>query len=597
MKFVVQGAENSGGWWQAILAGNDWESYNLEPYMQNGSLTFYAKGERGSETFMVGLNDTVPGRNPLNVNTSTVFVGPLSTEWQQVTIPPSSFTSPETGRFNPAQMSTLRLSSANTNPHTFWIADVRFSSPDSEIVYPAVKVNQVGYRPDGLKEAFVTGFPNQMVLEDGDPFTITSTVNGSVVFEGDLDLVSLLDEIASGEKVLMADFTSLEQPGSYILTAGAGASDQSVPFEISEDVFDSLLIDATRYMYLQRSGMPLDPQYAGQFARPTGHPQDQQAQFRSGAFGPRDVSGGWYDAGDYGKYVNAGATTISDLLWAFELFPEQFPDNHLNIPESGNGVPDLIDEMRWELDWMLKMQDPESGGFYHMVQPTESTTPDTQEGPRYIEDAVDGLSNVRPSAGTASAVAAMAHASLVFEAIDPDYAATLRTAAENGYAYLRANPELVQPVDGAYADWDDSDNRFWAATAMYRLTGDESYHNDIRATYQDVRTTFRSTNDNGYGVQDMGMVAWLAYIYSDNQDPAVRAFFEEEFGAWSAHMTRRWENSTWNHTLLDEDYYWGSNYVALTTPLVMYTAQRGMGQPTTATEQHRSNRYSIQPAH
>ncbi|MCZ7669345.1 MAG: glycoside hydrolase family 9 protein [Chloroflexi bacterium] len=114
---------------------------------------------------------------------------------------------------------------------------------------------------------------------------------------------------------------------------------------------------------------PLEEAYAGQFARGAGHPQDAEAAFRSGAKPPIDVSGGWYDAGDYGKYVNAGATAVSDLLWAYELFPQQFPDGQMNIPESGNGVPDLLDEARWELDWILKMQEPESGGFTTWCNP------------------------------------------------------------------------------------------------------------------------------------------------------------------------------------------------------------------------------------
>ncbi len=580
LKVSATGEFESGGWWTALLAGKDWESYSLEPYLQSGSLNFAIKGAVGGEDFDIEFRDASPGRDPLNLSTVKVNIkefGTVSTDWQTISIPLSRFPAAGDQRFDFSQISTISLSSANTNPINFWIADIHISSPDPEQSYAAIKVNQVGYRPDGIKQALVSGFDGSFPLVNGDTFMIKSASDGSVVFEGQLRLVAELDRYASGERVLEADFSALDQTGEFVLSVDSDAIPDSVPFEIDPNVYGPLVTDTMRYFYLQRSGIELTPEFAGDFARPVGHPQDAQAEFRSGLYGPRDVSGGWYDAGDYGKYVNAGATAVSDLLWTYEMFPWQFPDNHLTIPESGNGIPDILDEIKWELDWMMKMQDPETGGFYHMVQPTENATPHQSDGTRYIEDDFWGTGDVKPSAGTGSAVAALAHAAYVFGPIDAGYAAELQAAAELGYQYLVDNTELVNPVEGAYADWDDVENRFWAATSLYRLTGDESYHDAAKAQYRNVRTTFDSTNDNGYGVQDMGMIAWLPYIYAENQDPAVRQFFEQEFTAWSDHMTQRWEASVWNHTLLDEDYYWGSNYVALTTPLILYTGHLALG--------------------
>jgi hypothetical protein len=326
--------------------------------------------------------------------------------------------------------------------------------------------------------------------------------------------------------------------------------------------------------------MALDAQYAGQFARGVGHSQDAAAEFRSGSLPPRNVSGGWYDAGDYGKYVNAGATAVSGLLWAYEMFPAQFPDAQLNIPESGNGVSDLLDEVRWELDWIMKMQDPDSGGFYHMVQPTEDVVIPAAAETRFIEDVNGSNQNVRPTSTTGSAVAALAHAAFVFAEIDPDYAAILQTSAESGWAYLTANPAVVESVPGPYSNSEDLDDRFWAAAALYRLTGEDQYDAYLQTIYQDVTTLFDSETDNAYGVGKMGMVGWLCYASSENPNPALMAFFEPLFSDWSDHMTQRWQNSAWNLTLLDEDFYWGSNDVTLTTPLVMLVGAQALGQDT-----------------
>ncbi len=588
LRITATGAIDSGGWWQGLLAGKDWETYSIAPYMQNGSIEFAVKGANGGERFMLSLNDSVPGRDPANAATVEVNVsefGTVTNEWQKISIPLARFTPEDGETFNHEQMFTIGISGADTSPVAFWIADIRFVSPDLQPSYPAIKVNQLGYRPDGLKQVFVSGFADELPINVNDKFTLKNASTKDVVYEGTLRLVAELDRSTSGERVFEADFSAFIQPGVYVISAGDGQLPDSEPFKIDDNVYAPLVSDTMRYFYLQRAGIELRPEHAGAFARPIGHPQDLQAAFRSGTFPPRDVSGGWYDAGDYGKYVNAGATAVSDLLWAYEMFPDQFPDSHLTIPESGNGVSDLLDEVRWELDWIMKMQDPTSGGFYHMVQPTEQASPHDSIETRYIEDSLWGQGDVKPSAGSGSATAVLAHAAYVFRDIDPDYADQLQASAELGYKYLEDNLELVSPVEGPYDDWDDSENRFWAATSLYRLTGDDKYHATIRSLYSFINTTFESTTDNGYGVQSMGMVAWLPYIYSENQDPIVTDFFRQEFTGWSNHMTKRWNNSIWNHTLLDEDYYWGSNYVALTTPLVLYIGHRALGEDITTAKQ------------
>ena len=165
-------------------------------------------------------------------------------------------------------------------------------------------------------------------------------------------------------------------------------------FEIGWRLYEPVLRDALRYFFYQRQGIAIEEPFAEGFARGLGHPGDATAHMRStGAV--RDVSQGWYDAGDYGKYTPFAAAPIVDLLDAYEAFPAVFGDE-TNIPESGNGKADVLDEVKWELDWLLKMQDAESGGFYHLIYPNNcpgsgSCRPEDITEQRYVEDLMGGV--------------------------------------------------------------------------------------------------------------------------------------------------------------------------------------------------------------
>ncbi len=574
----------ANGWWSFILAGKDWEPYNIAPYHPNGALEFNVKGANGGEDFNIKINDVVWGRNPENISSEKVSISdiiPVTNEWQHVTIPLSSFLSGNAG-FNQEQLLSIIFSGVlqgdGEQELQFWLNDIKFTSEDVEPSHAQIKLNQMGYTPNGRKTAHISGFDEQLNAQIGTPFTIRDVSNNQIVYADELTLVAEYDAVVSGERILAADFSGLQTAGEYYLSVDAYQVDDSPSFTVNENIYHALIVDGVRYFYLQRSGIHLEDRFAGEFAREAGHMQDAEAVFRSGSQSPKDVSGGWYDAGDYGKYVNAGATAVSDLLWTYELFPEQFPDNHLNIPESGNGAPDLLDELRWELDWILKMQDPESGGFYHMVQDTEKMAVSDAHETRYIEDTDGSRENIRPTSTTGSATAVLAHAAIIFEPIDPEYTEQLLTAAKAGWSYLENNHDSIAPVPGPYSDEDDSDNRFWAATALYRATGEAEYHDYVKRVYQDVETFFESETDNAYGISRMEMIGWLLYAHSDNTDSAVMLHFNTIFNDWSALMITRWQDSNWDISLMDEDFYWGSNYVALTTPLVIAVGSHALGE-------------------
>jgi hypothetical protein len=461
--------------------------------------------------------------------------------------------------------------------------DIKFTSPDQEHSAPFIKVNQLGYSILSEKVALVSGYADELKAVDGTPFQVKRTSDGAVVYNGRLKLAED-DDTQSGERIFKADFSSLIRPGTYSISVSADGVADSLPFQIGSNVYQPLIVDATRYFYYQRQGIALDAAHAGVYTRGVGHPQDANAAFRSGTNPPRDVSQGWYDAGDYGKYVNAGAVAISDLVWSYQLFPNEFKDQQLNIPESGNGVPDILDEAKWELDFILKMQDQASGGFYHMVQPTGSAAPDQDTSPRFIEDVNGSQTNVRPTDDAASAAAALAEAAISFQKVNPAYASTLLTAARRGWDYLMAYPGGVAPVPGPYGVTDDHADRLWAAAALFRATGQAQYNQYFLANYQQFAGAWDGARDNPEGVGNMAQIAFLDYMKATHPDATARAWFASKFAAWREPVLERSEQGPWHNTLQDNDYYWGSNGVVLDTLHVLAVGSIVLGKYNLSTD-------------
>ena len=266
--------------------------------------------------------------------------------------------------------------------------------------------------------------------------------------------------------------------------------------------------------------MALEEQYAGQWNRPAGHP-DTQVQIHPSAAGPSRKAGdvisspkGWYDAGDYNKYIVNSAYSIGLMQAVYRLFPDYFAQQKVNIPESNNATPDLLDELYYNLSWMLTMQDPADGGVYHKL-----TTPSFEafikpadcQQPRYVVQ--------KSVTATLDFAAVMAQASQIYKAFQKDYpgfSAKALRAAERAYAWAEKHPEAYYDQDalnqqydpdvttGTYGDKDASDEFFWAASELYYTTGKQSYL--IKA----VKSSPRSyTLPSWANTSALGMFAWL----------------------------------------------------------------------------------------
>lgn len=358
----------------------------------------------------------------------------------------------------------LQKQDGELGAHTIYLDNVSIELvDDSAVDYSAVGpyqapilTNQIGYRPNDKKTAVIRA-------EGGTTFAVVNADTKETVLEAPLG--DPIENSSAAETDRIADFSAVTEPGTYYLTCGN--LDQSYSFAISEDPYGALINSALRMFYLQRCGCEVSDATFGHKAC--------HAELATiyGTSEKIDVTGGWHDAGDYGRYTVAAAKAVADLMYAYLANPTLFTDD-IGIPESSNGVPDILDETRYELEWMLKMQNAE-GGVYHKVT--------CESFPGYVVPTAETKPLiVTPVSSTATAdfCGAMALAAEVYADTDAEFAKKCEEAAKKAWDYLTAHPEFnfKNPSDittGDYGDKSDTDERYWAACQMYRLTGDGKY--------------------------------------------------------------------------------------------------------------------------
>ena len=343
----------------------------------------------------------------------------------------------------------------------------------------AIRLNQVGFYPDGPKVAVVVG-------AEAGTFTVHPADGGDAVLTGALGTARTWT--ASGETVRQIDFSAITAPGSYeIEVPGVGVS---YPFEIRDAVHQDAARAALKGFYFQRASTALPEAYAGPWARAAGHPDTQVRVHPSAATASRPAGTvlsapkGWYDAGDYNKYVVNSGISVGTLLSLYEWEPEYVSAFEAGIPESGDAVPDLIDEVLWNVRWMLAMQD-QDGGVYHKLTTANfsgEVEPAAATATRYVVQ--------KGTAATLDFAATMAQASRVvadFPDALPGLADSLQTAALNAWVWARANPAVRYDQGalnasftpdiqtGEYGDGSFDDEFDWAAMELYLTTRSDSF--------------------------------------------------------------------------------------------------------------------------
>ncbi|HYP06888.1 MAG TPA: glycoside hydrolase family 9 protein, partial [Bryobacteraceae bacterium] len=430
---------------------------------------------------------------------------------------------------------------------------------------PEIRVNQVGYLP---------GFPKHALIASstaGDKFTVKRKGSDRIVFSGQLGPAT--QDGLSGDTLRSADFTSLTQPGEYVIDVENLG--QSYPFVIDANAYERTYYLAMRSFYGQRCGTAVDlgeefPGYRYEICHTRGqfHPS-------SGKSGERQSAYGWHDAGDYGRYVVNSGITTGTLLWTYEMFPKRVRDLKLIIPESGNATPDILDEIRWNLEWMLTMQD-DDGGVWHkqtsvnfagFVMPERDTMPSVVIG--------TGSAPFKNSCATGDFAAVLAIAGRLYKPFDEQFASRSTAAAARAWTWLTQHPNVTfqNPTGvatGGYGDGNCADERLWAAAELWRTTGEASYHDYFKQNY--AGSLSQAGSPPGWPSVG-GMALWTYVLGAGEQSDAgaVAAIRDTTVKAAKA-LAERTLSSPYRTTMVASDYIWGSNSVAANYSLLLLVA-------------------------
>jgi endoglucanase len=448
-----------------------------------------------------------------------------------------------------------------------------FAQPKNKPV-DGIRVNQIGYYPSAPKSAVVA------VPVSSSTFFVVRASDKKEVFNGTLSAART--SVFSDKQTRIADFSTFNTPGTYqIFIPSIG---YSYPFDIKAQVNRALATASVKAFYYQRLSTALPARYAGKWSRAAGNP-DTNVLVHASAVSTERPEGtvlssprGWLDAGDYNKYsVNSGIT-MGTLLAAYEDYPTFFDSLSLNIPESTNATPDLLDEVIWNLRWMLTMQDPADGGVYHKLTNAKfdgMIMPDKALTPRYVV--------MKGTAATLDFAAVTAQASRVLVKLDPALADSCLQAAKHAWQWALRNPAVVYDQDmlnktfdpdittGAYGDTNFKDEFLWAACELYVTTVNEDYARYILPeSTPSVLPSWSNVKLLGYYT----LIRW-----QDNVPPVhlttIAGMRKEILTAAEKLLTgytqRAYNNVMGSH---EKDYIWGSSAVAANQGMLLIQAYR-----------------------
>lgn len=436
-----------------------------------------------------------------------------------------------------------------------------------------IRVNQVGYFPKSAKTAILVAAP------PSDKFKLLDAGSLQEVYSG--EITGPFKSTISEKNTWRADFSQFEKPGKYILSVeGMGVSNA---IQINSSIYEDLGKASLKAFYFQRASTELPEVYAGIWSRPSGHPDDQ-VLLHASAVGKGRAEGtvlsapkGWYDAGDYNKYIVNSGITMATLMSLYEDFSKKCTDLRLDIPESDNALPDLLDEIHWNLHWMATMQDPNDGGVYHKLTTARfepMVLPHLATETRFVV--------AKSTAATLDFAAVMAHASRVYKDYFPDRSIEYLKSAELAWKWALQNPSQTYNQNdlnkqfkpeihtGAYGDNTLSDEWIWAAAELYISTQNLDY------------LAFIPTPES-FELPSWSKVGWLGYYsilrknaYLPNLPEsllnAIKTILVQQAQAYADYAGA----SPYIHAMgqSHKDFVWGSNAVAANQAIALIQAYR-----------------------
>ena len=411
-----------------------------------------------------------------------------------------------------------------------------------------ILVNQLGYYPEAEKIALITTHAVD--------FEVVDAASGRSVYKGITGKPEYWP--FSGDTARVADFTRVTTPGRYRVCIG-GSSLCSYEFVIGNNIYNDLAKASIKAFYFNRSGFEITEEFGAQWARQAGHPDTAVIIHESAASQTRPEGtvisspGGWYDAGDYNKYIVNSSITNYTLLLFYQLYPEYCKSLTLNIPESRNDIPDVVDELLYNLKWMLTMQDPADGGVYHKLTNKEFggfEMPDRATTPRYA------VQKTTQAALDFTAVMAMASRVFANDNVEElrNLSKTCLDAARKSMKWAETHPDIIyrQPKDiktGEYGDKNLDDELAWAKTEMALAADDPSL--TVTPDPMKIRLVTLSWNQ----VEMLGLIS-----LSLSESPGfvtLRTPATEILMAFADTLVRKYESSPYRVSI--DYFYWGSN--------------------------------------
>ena len=437
-------------------------------------------------------------------------------------------------------------------------------------------VDQFGYLPDMPKVAVIkdpqVGFDAGMSFSPGNSYVLVNSATGEHIFSAaPVAWRGGATDESSGDRVWWFDFSEVDEIGDYYVL-DVEQNLRSYSFRISPGVYNEVLRQAMRTFYYQRVGFAKEEPYADKGwadgASHLGPLQDRNARIyndRHNAATERDVSGGWYDAGDYNKYTNWNASYIITMMMAYLERPEAWTDDY-NIPGSGNGIPDILDEAKWGIDHLKRMQN-EDGSVLSIVGLAHASPPSAATGPSLY-----GPANTSATMNTA---AAFAIASKVYRLIGmEEYADDLLARAIRAYDWAVENPAVIFRNNDPSApyqsrglgagqqevnDYGRLTARLRASVFLFEMTGDTKYRDHFDANYRRVNM-FEWNFAFPFQSENQDMVLYYANL--ENATPSVATDIKN---VYRNAMFNGSENLPAINNNVDpyrahiKDYTWGSN--------------------------------------
>ncbi len=429
----------------------------------------------------------------------------------------------------------------------------------------SIRLNSLGFLPSMQKKA--------TIISKCSDFAVKRATDSNTVYSG--KVTGPFYQADVNQAVYIADFSEVNEPGRYYLDVpGAG---KSYEFEIGDKVYNFALYTAMRAFYLWRCGTAVEGEFNGKhYSHAACHTDDGWLDYISEPNSRRDGTGGWHDAGDYNKYVVNAGITVASLFLAWDHYQNELKGLSLDIPDTAPGYPDFLKEIKWEIDWLFKMQYPDgSGRVSHKLSALRFCPfimPEDEKDKRYYAE--------WSSAATADFVAMMAMSARYFKPYDARYAQRCLDAAKKSYAFLKNNPENKQferkPFrTGGYIT-SDQDDRLWAAAEMWETTGEPNYLRDFE------RSTWHLNDKISYywdwsDVKNLGMFTYLLSKREGKRDSIV-ADIRRDLLTTADSLVAKVKKDVYGRCLGGE-YRWGCNGTVAREVITLMVANKVSPNP------------------